>query len=68
MHREILRIEPSWHILLRFPQGGSQYIVIQSREDGMSVDQIVLSAEKYRTAAPGATKNDNTIVKPAWWP
>jgi hypothetical protein len=60
-----LNAEP---VLLRFPQGGSQSIVIQSREDGMSVDQIVLSAEKYRTAAPGTAKNDNTIVKPAWWP
>ena len=55
-------------LLLRFPQGGFQYIVIQSREDGMSVDQIILSAEKYRTASPGSAKNDNTIVKPPWWP
>jgi hypothetical protein len=55
-------------MLLRFPQGGSQLIVIQSREDGLSVDQIVLSAERYRTSAPGTPKNDTTIVKPPWWP
>jgi hypothetical protein len=55
-------------LLLRFPQGGVQYILIQSREDGMSVDQIILSAEKFRTTAPGSAKNDNTIVKPPWWP
>jgi hypothetical protein len=55
-------------LLLRFPQGGSRLIVIQSREDGLSVDQIVLSAERYRTSAPGSAKNDTTIVKPPWWP
>ena len=55
-------------LLLRFPQGGSQLIVIQSREDGLAVDQIVLSAERYRTSAPGSAKNDTTIVKPPWWP
>jgi hypothetical protein len=49
-------------LLLRFPQGGWQAIVIQTREDGVSVDQIVLSAERYRTSAPGPAKNDNTIV------
>jgi hypothetical protein len=53
-------------LLLRFPRGGRQYIVIQSREDGMSVDQIILSAEKYRTTAPGSVKNDNTIVPRDW--
>jgi hypothetical protein len=28
----------------------------------MSLDQIVLSASTYATAAPGATKNDTTIL------
>lgn len=50
-------------VLLRFPQGGTQYLVVQSREDGFSFDQIVLSAEKYRTSRPGAAKNDTTIVR-----
>jgi len=38
--------------LLRFPQSGAQRIRIQTREDGLSIDQIVLSAEKYLTARP----------------
>lgn len=48
--------------LLRFPGGGDQYIRIQVREDGVSIDQIVLSAVKYRTTRPGAAKNDTTIL------
>jgi hypothetical protein len=48
-------------VLLRF-QPGPQVIVIQTREDGVSVDQIVLSAEKYLTTRPGAAKNDPTIL------
>ncbi len=48
--------------LLRFPEGGWQRIRVQTREDGLGVDQIVLSAEKYRTTRPGAAKNDATIV------
>jgi hypothetical protein len=43
---------------LRFPQGGPQIIRIQTREDGVSIDQIVLSSERYKTARPGAAKND----------
>jgi hypothetical protein len=49
-------------ILLRFPSGGEQYLWIQTREDGVSIDQIVLSAEKYLTIRPGAAKNDHTIL------
>ena len=55
--------------LLRFPDGGFQEIYIETREDGVSIDQVVLSAEKYRTARPGAAKNDGTILPrtyPSW--
>ena len=45
---------------LRFPQGGPQTIRVQVREDGVSIDQIVLSSEKYRTARPGTAKDDTT--------
>lgn len=45
-----------------FPASGSQTIRIQVREDGLSLDQIVLSADTYLTASPGATKNDTTIL------
>jgi len=50
--------------LLRFPSGGAQRLRIQVREDGVSVDQIVLSAVKYRTARPGLAKHDTVIVEP----
>jgi hypothetical protein len=49
-------------VLLRFPQGAPQRIRIQVREDGVSVDQIVLSAVKYRTTRPGAAKDDTVIL------
>jgi hypothetical protein len=47
---------------LRFPDGGPQTIRVQTREDGVSIDQIVLSAVKYRSTRPGAAKNDTTIL------
>ncbi|HTM04444.1 MAG TPA: FG-GAP-like repeat-containing protein [Vicinamibacterales bacterium] len=48
---------------LRFPEGGWQRIRVQTREDGIGIDQIVLSSEKYLTTRPGAAKNDTTIVE-----
>ena len=45
-----------------FAQGGRQTIRIQPREDGLSFDQVVLSPARYLTAAPGATRNDATIL------
>jgi hypothetical protein len=47
-------------VTLRFPAGGIQRIRLQPREDGVSFDQIVLSAEKYKTVRPGTAKNDGT--------
>jgi len=41
---------------------GTQTIRVQDREDGISIDQIVLSPDVYLTASPGATKNDSTIL------
>ena len=52
---------------LRFPDGGVQTIVIQTREDGVSIDQVILSSEKYLTTRPGAAKNDHTIVPFTYW-
>ena len=49
--------------LVRFATTGTQTIRIQIREDGFRFDQIVLSAEKYLTTAPGALKDDTTILK-----
>jgi len=45
-----------------FATSGTQKIRIQVREDGMSIDQIVLSAAKNLTMSPGALKNDTKIL------
>jgi PKD repeat protein len=45
-----------------FATSGPQTIRIQGREDGISIDQIVLSSDTYLTASPGATKNDTVIL------
>jgi hypothetical protein len=47
---------------LMYFTGGPQTIRIQGREDGISIDQIVLSPTKYLTSSPGLTKNDITIL------
>jgi hypothetical protein len=47
---------------LYFSQTGLQTMRIQPREDGLSIDQIVISPARYFTAAPGLPKSDATIV------
>ena len=51
---------------VRFPAGSNNQmwhtIRIQTREDGVMVDQVVLSAVEYKTTRPGAVKNDTTIL------
>jgi hypothetical protein len=47
---------------ITFATTGLHTIRVQTREDGVSIDQIVLSARKYLTAAPGPMKNDTTIL------
>jgi endonuclease/exonuclease/phosphatase family metal-dependent hydrolase len=42
--------------------GTTQTIRVQTREDGLSIDQIVLSPVTYATRAPGAAKYDTTIL------
>jgi hypothetical protein len=49
-------------LTLRFPAGGLQTVRLQTREDGVSIDQIVLSAERFVSTRPGAVKNDTTIL------
>jgi hypothetical protein len=46
---------------IRF-EAGPQRVRIQTREDGLSIDQIVLSPQRYLSASPGRTKNDSVIV------
>jgi hypothetical protein len=48
--------------LIYFPAGGAQTLRIQSREDGLRIDQVVLSPGTYLDRAPGALKNDATIL------
>ncbi len=48
--------------IIKFQTTGTHTIRIQVREDGLSIDQIVLSPETYGSTSPGALKNDNTIL------
>src|SRR3954468_24235728 len=45
-----------------FFDGTPQTLRVQAREDGLSIDQIVLSPVTYATRAPGAGKNDTVIL------
>jgi phosphatidylserine/phosphatidylglycerophosphate/cardiolipin synthase-like enzyme len=47
--------------LIHFQTTGAQTIRVQTREDGFTIDQILLSPEKFLTTSPGALKNDATI-------
>ena len=48
--------------LIRFATTGTHTIRIQVREDGLSIDQIVLSSQTFKNTAPGRLKNDTTIL------
>jgi len=57
--------DDAWDALadsITFATSGTQTIRVQVREDGLSIDQIVLSAGTYQMTAPGAAKNDTTIL------
>jgi hypothetical protein len=47
-----------------FTTGGTQTIRVQTREDGLMIDQVVLSPAAFLEEAPGALKNDATILPP----
>jgi hypothetical protein len=47
-----------------FPTSGTYTIRVQQREDGTIIDQIVLSPDAFLTTAPGARRNDTTILSP----
>ena len=47
---------------IRFATTGSHTIRIQVREDGIGIDQIVLSAGMHFSSPPGPLKNDATIL------
>jgi endonuclease/exonuclease/phosphatase family metal-dependent hydrolase len=48
--------------IVQFPVTGSHTIRVQTREDGVQIDQIVLSPATYFCAAPGQLMGDTTIV------
>lgn len=48
--------------LVYFAASGPQRIRLQGREDGISLDQIVLSSAIFLNASPGVTKNDTRIL------
>jgi hypothetical protein len=48
--------------LITFAESGAQTIRIQTLEDGVSVDQIVLSPATYLAAPPGLQRQDMTIL------
>jgi hypothetical protein len=48
--------------VVRFASATSQTIRVQTREDGVEIDQVVLSPVTYFESAPGAPANDTVIV------
>jgi hypothetical protein len=48
--------------LVYFQNSGTHTLRLQHREDGLSIDQIVLSPQTYLNTSPGALKNDTTIL------
>lgn len=50
-------------LVVRFATTGSHTLRVQIREDGVELDQIVLSPASYMSAAPGPVVNDRTIVE-----
>ena len=46
-----------------FATTGTQTIRIQPREDGISIDQVVLSSQRYLSVSPGAARNDTTLLR-----
>ena len=50
--------------LIYFSESGPQTLRLQRRQDGIAIDQIVLSAERYLSSPPGSAKDDRTILRP----
>src|SRR5215204_3070087 len=48
--------------VIYFSTSGTHTVRIQPREDGLSLDQVVLSPEAYVSTSPGALVNDNAIL------
>ena len=48
--------------LVRFASSGRTRVRIQTREDGIAIDQLVLSPRAFLAAAPGRMRNDATTL------
>ena len=48
-----------------FATSGEHTVRVQVREDGLSIDQIVLSRDVFLDTSPGLTKDDGTILREA---
>jgi len=48
--------------LIQFSSSGTHTVRVQTREDGVQVDQIVLSPSTFLSAAPGQASGDSTII------
>jgi hypothetical protein len=48
--------------LVRFASSGRTRVRIQTREDGISIDQLVLSPRAFLAAAPGRMRNDSVTL------
>ncbi|MEQ1499801.1 MAG: hypothetical protein ABL917_00310, partial [Parcubacteria group bacterium] len=48
---------------IQFESTGNHTIRVQQREDGVAIDEIVLSSSTYLTQSPGLTQNDATFVQ-----
>jgi hypothetical protein len=46
---------------ITFSTTGLQTVRVQTREDGLAIDQIMLSPQRFFATAPGLLKNDATI-------
>ena len=50
--------------VIYFGSTGDHKVRVQVREDGLAIDQIVLSSATYLMTAPGAPRDDTTILPP----
>jgi subtilisin family serine protease len=51
--------------VIRFAKAGVQRLRIQAREDGLGIDQVVLSPGRFLSGAPGNLKHDATVLAAA---
>jgi endonuclease/exonuclease/phosphatase family metal-dependent hydrolase len=49
-------------LAIEFPSDGTRTIRVQTREDGLEIDQIVISPSSYMNTAPGRSRDDSTIL------